>query len=123
MPPLNLSTSVQYKKSAWNELVLELQYELVFQQNRYPNYNFDATILVDGELTPVTVDISTPPDGYQLFNFYSEMKVKLFPKILTTLAFSVQNILNTSYRDYLNRQRFFADETGRNIQLQLKFNY
>jgi len=42
---------------------------------------------------------------------------------LTTLAFSVQNILNTSYRDYLNRQRFFADETGRNIQLQLKFNY
>jgi len=123
MPPLNLSTSFQYKKSSWNELVLELQYELVLQQNRYPNYNFDTTILVDGELTPVTVDISTPPDGYQLFNFYSEMKVKLFPKILTTLAFSVQNILNTSYRDYLNRQRFFADETGRNIQLQLKFNY
>jgi iron complex outermembrane receptor protein len=123
MPPLNLSTSVQYKKSSWNELVLELQYELVLQQNRYPNYNFDTTILVDGELSPVTVDISTPPNGYQLFNFYSEMKVKLFPKILTTLAFSVQNILNTSYRDYLNRQRFFADETGRNIQLQLKFNY
>jgi len=35
----------------------------------------------------------------------------------------VQNILNVAYRDYLNRQRFFADEIGRSFQIQLKFNY
>jgi iron complex outermembrane receptor protein len=28
-----------------------------------------------------------------------------------------------AYRDYLNRQRFFADEIGRSFQIQLKFNY
>jgi iron complex outermembrane receptor protein len=41
--------------------------------------------------------------------------------LTTTLA--VSNLLNTNYRDYLNRQRFFADDLGRNFTLQLKLNY
>jgi iron complex outermembrane receptor protein len=123
MPPLTISTSIQYKKPTWNGLVLELQSESVFRQNRYPNFNFETDINVDGNFVPVTVDISTPPKAYQLFHLYSEMRFKTFKKLDTTIAFSVQNILNTSYRDYLNRQRFFVDEMGRNIQLQLKFNY
>jgi iron complex outermembrane receptor protein len=123
MPPLTISTSIQYKKLTWNGLVLELQSESVFRQNRYPNFNFETDINVDGNFVPVTVDISTPPKAYQLFHLYSEMRFKTFKSLDTTIAFSVQNILNTSYRDYLNRQRFFVDEMGRNIQLQLKFNY
>ncbi|UPQ80706.1 TonB-dependent receptor [Flavobacterium azooxidireducens] len=123
MPPMNISTSIQYKKPEWNGLVLELQSESVFRQHRYPNFNFETEIIVDGEFVPVLVDISTPPKAYQLFHFYSEMKFKTFKKLDTTIAFSVQNILNINYRDYLNRQRFFVDEMGRNIQLQLKFNY
>ena len=123
MPPMNISSSIQYKKPEWNGLVLELQSESVFRQHRYPNFNFETDIIVDGEFVTVLVDISTPPKAYQLFHFYSEMKFKMFKKLDTTIAFSVQNMLNTTYRDYLNRQRFFVDEMGRNIQLQLKFNY
>lgn len=123
MPPMTISTSIQYKKEEWNGLLLELQSESVFRQNRYPNFNFETDIIVDGEFLPVTVDISTPPKAYQLLHFYSEMKFKTFKKLDTTFALSVQNLLNTNYRDYLNRQRFFADEMGRNIQLQLKINY
>jgi iron complex outermembrane receptor protein len=104
-------------------LLLELQSESVFRQHRYPDFNFETDIIVDGEVVPVIVDISTPPKGYQLFHFYSEMKFKAFKKLDTTIALSVQNMLNTDYRDYLNRQRFFIDEMGRNIQLQLKINY
>jgi len=37
--------------------------------------------------------------------------------------FSVLNIFNTQYRDYLNRQRLYTDDLGRNFQLRLKFNY
>jgi iron complex outermembrane receptor protein len=51
------------------------------------------------------------------------MKFKINKKNSLTTSFSVQNIMNTTYREYLNRQRFFADEMGRNIQIQLKFNY
>jgi iron complex outermembrane receptor protein len=28
------------------------------------------------------------------------------------------NVFNTTYRDYLNRNRYFANETGRNIYLK-----
>jgi iron complex outermembrane receptor protein len=123
IPPLNLSNKIQYSKREWHDLKLELKSEIVLRQNQFPNNNFLTNIVVNNELTPVLVDISTPPAGYQLLHFYSEMKFKTFGKSNTTLAFSVQNILNTKYRDYLNRQRFFADEMGRNFQIQLKFNY
>lgn len=123
MPPLGLSNKIQFTKAAWHDLKLELKSELMLRQKQFPNYNFTTNIIENNELVPVVVDISTPPAGYHLLHFYSEMTFKTFGKTSTTLAFSVQNIANTSYRDYLNRQRLFADEMGRNIQLQIKFNY
>jgi iron complex outermembrane receptor protein len=123
MPPLNMSNKIVFSKKEWHQLFLELKSEVVFEQNRYPDNNFQTNIIVDNTLTPVLVDISTPPPAYNLLHFYSEMKFDIFKKMTTTVAFSVQNILNESYRDYLNRQRFFADEVGRSFQIQLKFNY
>ena len=93
------------------------------RQTQFPDNNFMTKIVKNNEFVEVLVDISTPPKAYQLWSFYSEMKFKTFKNSLTTLAFSVQNIFNTAYRDYLNKQRFFADEMGRNIQIQLKINY
>jgi iron complex outermembrane receptor protein len=95
--------------------------EIVLRQNQFPDTNFTTNIVVNNELTPVLVDISTPPAAYQLLHLYSEKLRLLVSRIQQ--SFSVQNILNTNYRDYLNRQRFFADEMGRNFQIQLKFNY
>ncbi|MGO4904804.1 TonB-dependent receptor [Flavobacterium sp. W20_MBD1_R3] len=123
IPPLNLSNKIQFSKNEWHDLKLELKSEVVLRQNQFPDNNFIADIIVNNELVPVLVDISTPPPAYQLLHFYSEMSFKTFGKTNATIAFSVQNILNTTYRDYLNRQRFFADEMGRNFQIQLKFNY
>ena len=123
MPPFVWNNKVQYKKEDWFNLVTELKCEWVFKQNNYPNYNFETNIVVNNELTPVLVDISSPPNGYALLNFYSEMTFKINKKNSLTTSFSVQNIANTTYRDYLNRQRFFVNEMGRNIQIQLKFNY
>lgn len=123
IPPLNLSNKIQFAKTEWSDLKLELKSEMVLRQNRFPDNNFITSIVANNELTPVLVDISTPPPAYQLLHFYSEISFKTFGKSSTTIAFSIQNILNTTYRDYLNRQRFFADEMGRNLQLQLKFNY
>ena len=123
IPPLNLSNKIQFSNREWHDLKLELKSEIVLRQNQFPDNNFITNIIKNNELVPVLVDISTPPPGYQLLHFYSEMRFKTFGKTNATIAFSVQNILNTTYRDYLNRQRFFADEMGRNFQIQLKFNY
>lgn len=51
------------------------------------------------------------------------MTFKINKRNSLTTSLSIQNIMNTTYRDYLNRQRFYADEMGRNVQIQLKFNY
>ncbi len=123
IPPLNINTKIQFTKKEWNHLLLELKSEMVFQQTQFPNNNFITNIIVNDVVTPVEVDISSSPNAYHLLHFYSEMKFKTTQKVNTTVAFSIQNILNTDYRDYLNRQRFFADEMGRNVQLQLKINY
>ena len=123
MPPINFSNKIQYSKKSFHGLVLELKNEVVLRQTQFPDYNFITHISQNNENFNVSVDISTPPKAYQLWSFYSEMKFKTFRKSVATLALSAQNILNTNYREYLNSQRFFADELGRNFQLQLKINY
>lgn len=123
MPPMNLQHKIQFSKKEWLDLLMELRTEIVLQQNEFPDNNFSTEVIVNNEFVPVLVDISTPPPAYHLWHFYSEIKLTNGSKSRTTLAFSVQNMLNTTYRDYLNRQRFYADEIGRNFQLQLKINY
>lgn len=123
MPPFVINNKIQYKKESWFGFVSELKSEVVFRQNQFPNYNFETNIVTNNTLTPVVVDISSPPKGYHLLHFYSEMTFKINKKNSLTTSFSVQNIMNTTYRDYLNRQRFYVDEMGRNVQVQLKFNY
>lgn len=123
MPPVNWNNSIQYRKEEWNNLVLGLQSELVLTQNRFPDNDFVANVPVDGELVPMNVAISQPPKGYHLLNFSSEMHFETFEKSKITIGFNIQNILNTNYRDYLNRTRLYADEIGRNFTMQIKFNY
>jgi iron complex outermembrane receptor protein len=123
MPPVVIQNKIQYKNETLFNFVSELKSEVVFRQNQFPNYNFETNIIVNNVLTPVLVPISSPPKSYHLLHLYSEMTFHIHKKNSVTTSFSIQNIMNTTYRDYLNRQRFFADEMGRNIQIQLKFNY
>lgn len=123
MPPFVINNKIQYKNESWFNFLGELKSEIVFRQNQFPNYNFETNIVVNNTLTPVIVDISSPPNGYHLLHLYSEMTFKINKRNSLTTSLSIQNIMNTTYRDYLNRQRFYADEMGRNVQIQLKFNY
>lgn len=121
MPPLNITNAIRYT-SPWKSLYAEVRSEAVFRQSRYPDNNFFTNIPVDGELVPILTDVSTPPPGYHLLHFTSGLQFKI-AGVQSALSFSVNNIFNTSYRDYLNRQRLYLDEAGRNFQLQLKLNY
>jgi iron complex outermembrane receptor protein len=63
---------------------------------------------------PLNADYVNPPKAYYLANsdFIIEYK-NVFINI------GIQNIFNTSYRDYMNRNRYFANEIGRNIFTRL----
>jgi iron complex outermembrane receptor protein len=98
-----------------------LQSEYVFAQNEYPDTNFE--VYIPETETWELLDTSTPPSAYHLLNFNSSIDLKLNKTSFLTVGLGITNILNTSYRNYLNLQRFYADDLGQNILLNLKFNY
>jgi len=64
-------------------------------------------------------DYVAPPKGYVLVNAQISYTF-LIRKQNIDLSLEFNNLLNQSYRDYMNRFRYFADETGRNIGLKIK---
>ena len=121
IPALRLNNTLNYKLKKWNHLNLRLAHEWVGRQNRYPDYNFETYIPTIGEY--VEVDISSPPDAFQLVHLYGDMTFILNQKSNLNLMIGITNLFNTNYREYLNRLRYYADDTGRNITIQIKFNY
>lgn len=121
MPPVNTKNTFSFKNLSWHNLKLSLQSEYVFAQNEYPNNDFEVYIPTT-DLTE-TVDVSTPPTAYHLLNFDSNLDFKLNKRVFLTIGLGITNIFNTSYRNYLNLQRYYADDLGRNFLLNLKLNY
>ena len=119
MPPLQIINSIRYTNKSFHNFSTSLESVFVGKQTRYPNYNFTTT-LPSGQ--SVLVDVSTPPNAYLLLNFNSGASFVL-NKTSFNINFSINNILNTKYRDYLNRLRFFADDLGRNFKIQLIIKY
>ncbi len=62
-------------------------------------------------------DFKEAPDGYLMLNASWRFKWKQFNG-----SISVNNILNTTYRSYLNEMRYFADELGRNFIFNLNYS-
>jgi iron complex outermembrane receptor protein len=65
-------------------------------------------------------DYLPPPDAWMVVNLVMGAK---YEKKDLHLAYQVaiDNVMNARYRDYLNRLRYFADDTGRNIRLSIKY--
>ncbi len=121
-PPI--STNVELK---WNQGEVG-----VFDSSRWtirPSYAFrqfqaprtlTPQSLVDGSVELTTnseiFDFAAPTDGY----FLLDLSWNFSRKNLSG-GISVQNLLNTRYRDYLNEMRYFADESGRNLLFTLKY--
>lgn len=121
IPATNTKNEITYKNEKLNNLTIGLQSEFVFEQNEYPNTNFEVFIAETGRTE--LVDLSTPPDAYHLLNLKSNIDFKFTNKSILNVGLTVTNLFNTSYRNYLNRLRYYADDLGRNIGLSLKINY
>ena len=121
MPPANLSNQIVYQNPEFNNIRLALQSAYHFKQNDYPDTNFEV-FYPETERSQI-VDFSTPPDAYHLLNFSSSIDLNINQKSKFTVGFTITNLLDTSYRNYLNRLRFYADDLGRNFLLNLKINY
>lgn len=120
MPPANLNNSISYRNPKLKNLVLGLESMYVFEQQRFPENIF---VFSPEQQQEVELAINTPPAAYHLLAFDAETSYSIRSKNDLKLGLRITNLLNTNYRDYLNRLRYFVDDLGRNISLRIIYNY
>jgi iron complex outermembrane recepter protein len=71
---------------------------------------------------PAGEDYLAPPPGYFLLNAEASAGLRIGAQPLQ-IGLSVHNLLNTRYRDYLDRFRYYADAIGRNVTLRISYPF
>ncbi|MEJ2584059.1 MAG: TonB-dependent receptor [Robiginitalea sp.] len=120
MPAPITRNELIFRKPEWKQLLIGLESTYVFRQNEVPPNIF---VFSPSQQEEVELEINTPPEAYHLLGLRAEMEFNLSQTVVLNTGLTLTNLLDTRYRDYLNRNRYFADDLGRNIILQLKFNY
>ena len=110
---------VDGKKFTQSSVRLGLQY--VTEQKRVPPKGNIEVTNPDGSVD-MQSDYALPPPAYSLVNLDASTNFMLSNRVVG-LVLSVNNLLNTSYRDYMNAFRYFALDRGRNISLKIKISF
>lgn len=109
MPSNQLKNEIQFLIPKWKyfkNITFSLDNQYVFRQrNILPEQDFVL-----------------PPDAYNLLNLQLSTDLKAVKRQVHFFA-KAENLLNVQYRDYLNRQRYFANDIGINfiIGCRMKF--
>ncbi|MEX0967643.1 MAG: TonB-dependent receptor [Bacteroidia bacterium] len=98
-----------------NTIYAELNYQLP-KIGKFENlelqvnnrYVFEQTYLLPNQ------DFTAPPPGYNLAGLKASAE-KQSAKMRHNFFIKMDNLFNVAYRDYLNRQRYFADDLGFNL--------
>jgi iron complex outermembrane recepter protein len=72
---------------------------------------------------PPNSDFMEPPAAYHLWAFVAGGACPLPKNQGLQWSITIQNLFDTSYRDYLNRFRYYAVEQGRNVSFRLKWTF
>ncbi len=109
MPPNNLYADFSYyipKFEKLQNIEFQINSRLVFEQkNILPSQDFVA-----------------PPGSYYLIGLKASAEKQL-SKLRLNMYVRVENLLNETYRDYLNRQRYFADDLGFNLIVGINISF
>ncbi|MEL7533401.1 MAG: TonB-dependent receptor, partial [Bacteroidota bacterium] len=109
MPANWVESALQYTyatEGQWRNPFVKLGVRHVFEQKRVPQ----------------GVDILEPPAAYTLTHLSGGIRY-LGDNSHWDFGFEVSNLFNVTYRDYLNRFRYYADDIGRNISLRINYQF
>ncbi len=120
IPAANLNNRISYVHPTFHELTVSLESQYVFEQNRFPP---NITVFSPEQQQDVLLEINTPPAAYHLLSLDIGAKFSLFKPEDLSVGLRGTNLLNTNYRDYLNRLRYFVDDLGRNLSIRLIYKY
>lgn len=118
MPP-GFTNALEFQKKSWHQFYFQVENAVSLHQSRYPIYNLEYKDYENGVEVSKTLDFSTPPKGYSLWNIQTGFGIS---KNLS-IGLTVHNVFNTSYRNYLNRLRYFADDAGRSFIVNFKYQF
>jgi len=120
IPSANLVNSISYLNPKLKNLSISLESQYVFEQKRFPP---NIRVFSPQQQQEVDLNINTPPSAYHLVSLDTSLKFSITSENDFALGLRLTNALNTNYREYLNRQRYFVDDQGRNISLRIIYNY
>jgi iron complex outermembrane receptor protein len=99
MPPFNGKLSIDYEKKLHR---FDIGGEWAGRQYRFNEGS----------------DFLAPPPGYVILSGNWSYSVSIKGQTIKT-SIGINNLLNTRYRSYLNRLRYFTDEQGRQITIRI----
>lgn len=106
IPSDRMQNSIQWYYAAEGKGYVKLSHEFVAKQNRY----------TEG------TDYVAPPAAYNLFNVYITHPLNINNNPFN-LSLAVDNLFNTSYKDYMDRFRYYAHRPGRNFILSVNYKF
>ena len=123
-PPISTNYKLVWEKKKLlgsTDSRLSIKPSYTFTQTQAPR-TVPAENFIDGSatITPQSeiFDFMEAPSGVFLLDVSWQLKWK---SLKVNLA--VHNLLNTSYRNYLNEMRYFADELGRNYLVTINYMF
>ncbi|AFK03913.1 TonB-dependent receptor plug [Emticicia oligotrophica DSM 17448] len=121
IPANRLENTIRFEKKNTS---VSLTHLYVAKQKRIPT-KIIFTDIPSSEIvfTEYGGDFAPPPAAYMLWSATISQQITLSQQSRLNVSITINNALNTSYRDYLNRFRYFADEIGRNVALRVKYSF
>lgn len=123
IPPTQFENGLTYSiptLGAVENFYVRLSVPVTFRQTRAPR---QVNPLDVGQEQPGGIfDFAAAPEGYTLLNGSVGCKLPLGEHSLG-ITCSAENILNKSYRNYMNRLRYYADDVGSNFIVRLAYNF
>ena len=103
-----LKWDVERNRGLVRNFAVGIGYTFVAQQTRFEPAQ---------ELVPTT------PDAYHLFEANIGTTLKIGEQQTLGIRLSAENLLNTEYKEYTNRFRYYAHDLGRNVFVRLIYNF
>lgn len=131
IPSNRLEVALRYEddcRFALKNFYAEARLKYIARQSRAPRV---ITVREIKEADEQNIDLFTdernfdflpPPSGYALVNLSSGFSIKS-GGLKYDFRIAAENLLNTSYREYTNRFRYYADDLGRNFLLSVKIMF
>lgn len=122
IPPITVANALTYTTDVGKlkDFFVQVSIPTVLKQTRAPITIYPRDI---PDYTGERVyDIAPAPAGYTLVNVELGIKVPVKENTLS-ISFAGENLGDVSYRNYMNRLRYFADDVGRTFIIRLNYNF